>query len=143
MDGRSKFTTCKRGNSRLLDTAFETKPIKEKAKSYFLTSQMHISTRETFSNMSSFINAATNASTTAASLTWNQETYNKIIRHNNRSKDWASKMDCIIQAIEAMAGLEEKAEKLVRMADIINNTMADAETGILLAGEGYCTDIAT
>ena len=29
-------------------------------------------------------------------------------------------MDCIIQAIEAIAGLEEKAEELVRMADIIN-----------------------
>ena len=29
-------------------------------------------------------------------------------------------MDCIIQAIKAMAGLEEKAEELVRMADIIN-----------------------
>jgi len=41
-----------------------------------------------------------------------------------------------------MAGLEEKAEELVRMADI-NNTMADAETGTLLAREGYCTDIAT
>ena len=52
-------------------------------------------------------------------------------------------MDCIIQAIEAMAGLKEKAEELIRMVDIINNTMADAETGILLAGEGYCMDIAT
>ena len=93
--------------------------------------------------MSSFTNAATNTSTTAASLTWNQETYNKIIRRNNKTKDWASKMDCIIQAIEAMAGLEEKAEELVRMADIINNTMTDAETGTLLAGEGYRTDIAT
>jgi len=41
-----------------------------------------------------------------------------------------------------MAGLEEKAEELVRIADIINNTMVDVETGILLAGEGYCTDIA-
>jgi len=51
-------------------------------------------------------------------------------------------MDRIIQAIEAMAGLEEKAEELVRMADIINNTMVDAETGTLLAREGYCTDIA-
>jgi len=93
--------------------------------------------------MSSFTNTATNASTTAASLTWNQETYNKIIRRNNKTKDWASKMDHIIQAIEAMAGLEEKAEELVRMADIINNTMADAKTGILLAGEEYRTDIAT
>jgi len=93
--------------------------------------------------MSSFTNAATNASTTAASLTWNQETYNKIICRNNKTKDWASKIDRIIQAIEAMAGLEEKAEELVRMADIINNTMADAETGILLTGERYCTDIAT
>jgi len=27
------------------------------------------------------------------------------------------------------------------MADIINNTMADAETGTLLAGEGYRTNI--
>jgi len=53
--------------------------------------------------MSSFTNAATNASTTAASLTWNQETYNKIIRCNNKTKDWTSKMDRIIQAIEAMA----------------------------------------
>jgi len=52
-------------------------------------------------------------------------------------------MDHIIQAIEAMAGLEEKAEELVRMADIINNTMIDTETGTLLAGEGYRTDIAT
>jgi len=52
-------------------------------------------------------------------------------------------MDCIIQAIEAMAGLKEKAEKLVRIADIINNTMADTKTGTLLAGEGYHTDIAT
>jgi len=52
-------------------------------------------------------------------------------------------MDCIIQAIEVIAGLEEKAEELVRMADIINNTMADAETGTLLAGEGYHMDIAT
>ena len=52
-------------------------------------------------------------------------------------------MDCIIQAIEAMAGLKEKAEELVRMANIINNTMADAETGTLLAGEGYHTGITT
>jgi len=93
--------------------------------------------------MSSFTNAATNASTTATSLTWNQEIYNKIICRNNKTKDWTSKMDCIIQAIEAMAGLEEKAEKLVRMADIINNTMADTETGTLLAGEEYHTDITT
>jgi len=42
-----------------------------------------------------------------------------------------------------MAGLEEKAEELVRMANIINNTMADAETGTLLAREEYYTDIAT
>jgi len=65
------------------------------------------------------------------------------MHHNNKTKNWASKMDHIIQAIEAMAGLEKKAEELVRMADIINNTMADAETGILFVGEGYCTDIAT
>ena len=104
---------------------------------------MHTSTRETLPNMFFFTNAAINASTTAASLTWNQETYNKIICHNNKTKDWASKMDCIIQAIEAIVGLEEKAEELVRMADIINNTMADAETSTLLAGEGYRTDIAT
>jgi len=143
MDGRSKPTTCKRSNSRLLDTAFETKPIKGRTKGHFSISQMHTSTREILSNISSFTNAATNASTTAVSLTWNQETYNKIIRHNNKTKDWASKMDRIIQAIEAMAGLKEKAEELIRMVDIINNTMADAETGILLAGEGYCMDIAT
>jgi len=93
--------------------------------------------------MFSFTNAATNASTTAASLTWNQETYNKIIHCNNKTKDWASKMDHIIQAIEAMAGLKEKAEELIRMADIINNTMADAETSTLLAEEGYHIDIAT
>jgi len=92
--------------------------------------------------MSSFTNAATNASTTVASLTWNQETYNKIICHNNKTKDWASKMDCIIQAIKAMAGLKEKAEELVRMANIINNTMVDAETDTLLTGKGYRTDIA-
>ena len=90
--------------------------------------------------MFSFTNATTNAFTTAASLTWNQETYNKIICHNNKTKDWTSKIDYIIQVI---AGLEEKAKELVRIADIINNTMADVETGILLAGEGYCTDIAT
>jgi len=93
--------------------------------------------------MSSFTNAATNASTTVASLTWNQETYNKIICHNNKTKDWASKMDCIIQAIKAMAGLKEKAEELVRMANIINNTMVDAETDTLLTRKGYRTDIAT
>ena len=52
-------------------------------------------------------------------------------------------MDCIIQAIKAMVELKEKAEELIRMADIINNTIADAETGTLLAGEGYCMDIAT
>jgi len=93
--------------------------------------------------MFSFTNATTNASTTSTSLTWNQETYNKIICHNNRTKDWASKMDHIIQAIEAMAGLEEKAKELVNMADIINNTIVEAEIGTLLAGEGYCIDIAT
>jgi len=91
--------------------------------------------------MSFFTNATTNASTTAASLTWNQKTYNKIICHNNKTKDWASKIDCIIQAIEAMAGLEKKAKELVRIADIINNTIADTETGTLLAGKGYRIDI--
>jgi len=35
MDDRDKLTTCKRGNSRLLDTAFEIKPIKERAKDHF------------------------------------------------------------------------------------------------------------
>jgi len=92
--------------------------------------------------MSFFTNAVTNAFTTAVSLTWNQETYNKIICYSNKTKDWASKMDHIIQAIEAMAELKEKTEELVRMADIINNTMADAEIGTLLVGEGYHIDIA-
>jgi len=32
-------------------------------------------------------------------------------------------MDCIIQAIKVMVGFKEKAEELVRMADIINNTI--------------------
>jgi len=87
MNSRNKFITYKRGNSRLLDTAFETKSIKERAKGYFSTSQMYTSTQETLSNMSSFINTVTNISTTAASLTWNQEIYNKIICHNNKTKD--------------------------------------------------------
>ena len=143
MDDRSKFETCKRGNSRLLDIAFKMKSIKEGAKGHFLISQTHTSIRETFLNMSSFTNAATNTSTTAASLIWNQETYNKIMHHNNKTKDWASKIDHIIQAIEAMAELKEKAEELVRIADIINNTMADAETSTLLTGEGYYINIAT
>jgi len=52
-------------------------------------------------------------------------------------------MDRIIQAIKAIAGLKEKAKELVRMANIINNTMADVETNTLLTEEGYCTDIAT
>jgi len=69
--------------------------------------------------MSSFTDTATNTSTTTASLTWNQETYNKIIWRNNKTKDWASKIDHIIQAIEVMAGLEEKAEELVSIVDII------------------------
>ena len=51
-------------------------------------------------------------------------------------------MDHIIQAIKAIAGLKEKAEELVRMANIINNTMADVETDTLLTGEEYHTDIA-
>jgi len=41
-----------------------------------------------------------------------------------------------------MAGLKEKAKELVRIADIINNTMADAKTETLLAEKGYRTDIA-
>jgi len=65
------------------------------------------------------------------------------MHHNNKTKDWASKIDHIIQAIEAMAGLEEEVEELVRIADIINNTMADAETSTLLTGEGYYINIAT
>jgi len=69
MNSRNKFITCKRGNSRLLDTAFETKFIKERAKGYFSISQMHTSTQEILSNMSFFINTATNVSTTAVSLT--------------------------------------------------------------------------
>ena len=42
-----------------------------------------------------------------------------------------------------MAGLKEKAKKLVRMANISNNTIADAKTGTLLTGERYYIDIAT
>ena len=40
-----------------------------------------------------------------------------------------------------MVGLEKKAEELVRIADIINNTIADAETGTLLARERYYINI--
>jgi len=47
------------------------------------------------------------------------------------------------KAIKAMAGLKEKAEELVRMADIINNTMANAETDTLLTGERYHMYITT
>jgi len=92
--------------------------------------------------MFSFTNVITNTSITAISFTWNQETYNKITCHNNKTKDWTSKIDHIIQAIETIAGLKEKAEELVRIANIINNTMADAETETLLAGKGYRIDIA-
>ena len=53
------------------------------------------------------------------------------------------KIDHIIQAIEAMVELKEKTEELIRMADIINNTMADAKTDTLIAEEGYRTNITT
>jgi len=49
-------------------------------------------------------------------------------------------MDHIIQAI---ARLKEKSEELVRMTNIISNIIADTKTDILLAGERYCTNIAT
>ena len=52
-------------------------------------------------------------------------------------------MDCIIQAIKDMVRLEEKAEELVRIADIINNTMANTEIEMLLVEEEYCTKNAT
>ena len=73
--------------------------------------------------MSFVINTTTNASTTAVFLTQNQEIYNKIIYCNNQIKNQVSKIDCIIQAIKVMVGFKEKAEELVRIADIINNTM--------------------
>ena len=53
------------------------------------------------------------------------------------------KIDHIIQAIEAMVELKEKTEELIRMADIINNTMVDAKTDTLIAEEGYRTNITT
>ena len=43
MDGRSKSRTYKRDNSRLLNTAFKIKSIKEEAKGHFSTSQTHTS----------------------------------------------------------------------------------------------------
>ena len=53
------------------------------------------------------------------------------------------KIDHIIQAIEAMVELKEKTEELIRMADIINNTIVDAKTDTLIAEEGYRTNITT
>ena len=73
--------------------------------------------------MSFVINTVTNASTTAVFLTQNQEVYNKIIYCNNQTKNQVSKMNCIIQAIKVMIGFKEKVEELVKMADIINNTI--------------------
>ena len=43
MDDKNKSGICKRGNSRLLDIAFETKSIKEGTKGHFLISQTHTS----------------------------------------------------------------------------------------------------
>ena len=61
-----------------------------------------------------------------------------------RAKDQTQhKIDHIIQAIEAMVELKEKTEELIRMADIINNTMVDVKTDTLIAEEGYCTNITT
>jgi len=61
-----------------------------------------------------------------------------------RAKDQTQhKIDHIIQAIEAMVELKEKTKELIRMADIINNTMADAKTDTLIAEEGYRTNITT
>jgi len=39
--------------------------------------------------------------------------------------------------------IQRKSRRTSQVADIINNTIADAETGTLLAGEGYHMDIAT
>ena len=61
-----------------------------------------------------------------------------------RAKDQTQhKIDHIIQAIEAIVELKEKTEELIRMADIINNTMVDVKTDTLIAEEGYCTNITT
>jgi len=40
-----------------------------------------------------------------------------------------------------MVRLKEKAKELVRIADIINNTIANIETSTLLTREEYCMDI--
>ena len=61
-----------------------------------------------------------------------------------RAKDQTQhKIDHIIQAIEAMVELKEKTEELIRMADIINNTIVDTKTDTLIAEEGYRTNITT
>ena len=52
MDDRNKSGTCKRGNSRLLDTAFKTKPIKERTKGYFFNiSNTYQHLRNTFKHV--------------------------------------------------------------------------------------------
>jgi len=52
MDDRNKFGTRKRGNSRLLDTAFETKPIKERTKDHFFDiSNAYQHSRNTFKHI--------------------------------------------------------------------------------------------
>jgi len=70
MDSRDKFTTCKKGNSRLLDIAFEIKSLKENTKGQFLIFQIHTSNQEIpFKIMSFVTNAVINTFTTATSLT--------------------------------------------------------------------------
>ena len=52
IDNRNKSGTCKRGNSRLLDIAFKTKPIKERTKGHFFNiSNTYQHSRNTFKHV--------------------------------------------------------------------------------------------
>jgi len=69
MDSRNGIASCKRGDRRLLDKMFESKPIKRGVKSYFNSSKKSLKLlKHPYKQMSSQISNNNNYATAPASL---------------------------------------------------------------------------
>ena len=65
-----------------------------------------------------------------------------IVTLNREKKDWTKKYYKIIQGLKTMVDIQMQIQDLVKLADVVNNQLANIKIILLQAGEMYKMQIS-
>jgi len=145
VNSRNGVASCKRGNRKLLDKVFESKPIKRGVKSHFDNPKHSLKFSKQMSsqlvnNNNNYTTAPTSPNSYISRKLNNMDQAQVIKKER---EDWMRLYHKTLKGLETMIDVQRMVKNIKKLAEEVNTTITEVEESILTASINNRTTNAT